>query len=474
MDRVTQELTWEHDAIINSSSDGLFVCDGSGRILRVNPASERINHASAAQLVGRDYLDAAQEGLVILPSAALEAIKTRRVVSLLQENRFGRKLISTATPVFDDLGTLIRVVVSERDITELDRLQRELEEQQAIGNHYRHQVEELQQGQADCQTMVARSPCMVQTIKQARKVSGVDSTILLLGESGVGKGLIADMIHKNSQRAGQPLVKINCGAIPETLIEAELFGYDKGAFTGATTNKPGQFELADKGTLFLDEIAELPLASQVKLLRFMEDGSVCRLGSRQRREVDVRILAATNRDLEAFVEQKKFRADLFYRLSVIPIKIPALRERRECLVPLIKKYIDFYAQRSKVRRRLSSEALDALTHYSYPGNVRELMNICERLIVMSDTEVIDVADLPQDVTAGADIAASYAPIPQDRPISLAQVLENVEKRVLQNARQRCRSQEEIARALGLSQPTVARKLHKYGIAAADQTKKSLS
>ncbi|MFK5925697.1 MAG: sigma 54-interacting transcriptional regulator, partial [Desulfuromusa sp.] len=248
MDRTIQELTWEYNAIIDSSSDGLFVCDGQGKILRVNPASERINHATAEQLVGKDYLDVAREGLVILPSAALEAIKKREQVSLLQENRFGRKLISTATPVFDDSGKLIRVVVSERDISEIDRLQHELEEQQAIGDQFRQQILELQQIQLKNHQVIAESPGMVKAIKQALKLSKVDSTVLILGESGTGKGLIADLIHQHSRRADQPIIKLNCGAIPETLIEAELFGYAKGAFTGAVNNKPGLLEVADGGT----------------------------------------------------------------------------------------------------------------------------------------------------------------------------------------------------------------------------------
>jgi len=463
MDRSIQELTWEHDAIIDSSSDGLFVCDGSGRILRVNPASQRINNASAEQLVGRDYLDVAKDGFVILPSAALEAIKRREVVSLLQENRYGLKLISTATPVFDDDGELIRVVVSERDITEVDHLQRELEEQQAIGDQFRHQVLELQLKHLDAQPIIARSPCMVKTLQLSIKLSEVDSTVLILGESGVGKGLVADLIHKNSRRADNPIIKINCGAIPETLIEAELFGYAKGAFTGAVGNKPGHLELADGGTLLLDEVAELPLASQVKLLRFMEDGIVTRLGSTSSRKVDVRILAATNRKLEQQVEAGLFRTDLFYRLSVIPLNVPALRERKECLVPLIRSYIDHFAQRSNTSKRLTAAALDVLVHYSYPGNVRELMNICERMVVMSDTEVIDVSDLPQDVVVVTDVESDLSAGHWPAEMSMEQILESVEKRVLTDACKHHRKQKDIAAALGMSQPTVARKLQKYGL-----------
>lgn len=463
MDRSIQELAWERDAIIDSSSDGLFVCDGSGRILRVNPASEKINHASAEQLVGRDYLDAAKDGLVILPSAALEAIKSRSVVSLLQENRFGRKLISTATPVFDDAGDLIRVVVSERDITEIDSLQRKLQEQQEIGEQYRHQVKELQLERFADRPVVAESACMDKVLKQATKVSEVDSTVLILGESGVGKGLVADLIHENSRRSGQPIIKINCGAIPETLIEAELFGYEKGAFTGASRSKPGQFELADGGTLFLDEIAELPLASQVKLLRFMEDGVVTRLGGTRSCTCDVRVLAATNRDLGQLVEQKLFREDLYYRLSVIPLHVPALRERKECLVPLIRSYVERFAVRSNTQKHLTSPALDALVHYNYPGNVRELMNICERLVVMTDGDVVDVGDLPQDVIVGSENLSGLPLSHWSNEMSMGQILDSVEKRVLVEASKRYRKQQEVAEALGMSQPTVARKLQKYGI-----------
>ncbi len=463
MDRKTQELNWEHDAIIDSSSDGLFVCDGKGVILRANPASERINRASAAQLVGRDYLDAAREGLVILPSAALEAIEKREQVSLLQENRFGRKLVSTATPVFDDTGELIRVVVSERDITETDRLQRQLEEQQLLGDQFRHQVLELQQQQLENQPIIAKSPCMVKTLKQALKLSEVDSTVLLLGESGVGKGLIADLIHQNSRRAARPIIKLNCGAIPETLIEAELFGYERGAFTGAVVSKPGFLEVADGGILFLDEIAELPRASQVKLLRFMEDGELTRLGATRSHKVDVRILAATHQNLQQMISAGSFRLDLYYRLSVIPLHIPALRDRQECLVTLIRTYIDQFCVRSTTRKRLSSAALDCLVRYPYPGNVRELMNICERLVVMSDTELIDVNDLPQAVIAGGDKGGRGIPGNWPSEMSMVQILDSVERQVLLETAQRLPRQQHIARDLGMSQPTVARKLHKYGI-----------
>ena len=457
-----QELARELDAIIDSSSDGLFVCDATGRILRVNPASARINNATPEQLEGRDYLDAANEGLVLLPSAALEAIKAKAQVSLLQESRSGRKLISTATPVFDDQHQLIRVVVSERDITEIERLKRDLEDQQELGAQFRRQISQLQREQLRGRDIIAVSPLMAATLKQARRLSQVDSTVLLLGESGVGKGLIADLIHVGSHRARQPMIKLNCGAIPESLIEAELFGYERGAFTGAVANKPGQLELADKGTVFLDEIAELPLSAQVKLLRFMEDGRLTRLGATKERQIDVRIIAATNRDLKQRVDNGLFREDLYYRLSVIPVQIPALRQRQECVVPLLNTYLHYFAERNGVRRQLTPPAVDLLCAYTWPGNVRELMNLCERLVVMSEGPLIDVNHLPAAVLSsgvvGSETATQWPPA-----MTMAQILASVEREVLHLAHKRYGRQCQIAEKLGMSQPTVARKLRHYGI-----------
>ena len=456
-----QELTRELDTIINSSSDGLWICDADAKVIRINPASERINNIQAREVVGCNMRDLVN-GRVFDRSATLEVLRTGSVVNLLQQ-REGRKLITTGTPVFDANQRIVRVVVSERDITEIDNLQRELEEQEAIKDQYRHQMLEMQQEELELRHIVAKSPSMTRALRQALKVSKVESTVLVLGESGVGKGLFADLIHKNSERAGKPLIKLNCGAIPESLIESELFGYDKGAFTGAQSGgKPGYFELADGGILFLDEIAELPLSSQVKLLRFMEDGCIMRLGSTRSRQVNVRILAATHRNLERMVEEGKFRLDLYYRLKVIPIYVPSLKERKECILPLILHYIEFYAKKHGSRKRLSRAACDTLLAYPFPGNVRELMNLCERLVVMSETEVIGVQDLPTDIAKG-DASELSALDGWPESMTLPQVVESTERALLAQALKVHGNQLVIAEVLGVSQPTIARKLKKYGL-----------
>ncbi|HSN93345.1 MAG TPA: sigma 54-interacting transcriptional regulator [Anaeromyxobacteraceae bacterium] len=461
--RAGEELARELEAIINSMSEGLWVSDGEGNVLRVNPASARLNALEPAAVVGRNMTEIVAEGLVER-SVTLEVIRTGKAMNMLQTRR-GRKLVVTGTPVRDGAGKLIRVVVNERDVTEIDSLQRHLEEQEAIRDRFRDEMLEMQIAKVESQRVIARSPAMQRALRQAIKVAGADSTVLVLGESGVGKGLFADLIHKYSARAQNPLVKVNCGSIPESLVEAELFGYEKGAFTGAQAKgKPGYFELAEGGTLFLDEIAELPLSSQVKLLRFLEDRRIARVGGISSREVNVRILAATHRDLQEMVDQGRFRLDLFYRLNVVPLTIPPLRERPECILPVLRHYVDHYAGKLGARRRLSRAATEVLLSYGWPGNVRELMNVCERLVVMSDTEVIDVGDLPPDVVAATSAGSPPAlPPALSDEATLAEALERTERAVLLRARLRHGNQTDMARALGVNQSTVARKLKRYGI-----------
>jgi len=457
-----QEAAREQDAIIDGMSDGLWVSDGDATVLRINPASARLNAVEPAQVVGRNMRDLVAEG-VFDRSVTLEVLRTGEPVDMLQTRR-GRKLVLTGTPVRDEAGRLIRVVVNERDVTEIESLQRTLEEQEAIKDRFKGEMLEMQIEMVESRRVIAKSPAMQKALRQAIKVSSADSTILILGESGVGKGLFADLIHKYSPRKEKPLVKVNCGAIPESLVEAELFGYEKGAFTGAQARgKAGYFEAAEGGTLFLDEVAELPLSSQVKLLRFLEDRRITRVGATASREVDVRILAATHRDLNQMVESGAFRLDLYYRLNVIPLVIPPLRERSECLLPALRHYVDLHAQRLGTRRRLSRAATDALLAYRWPGNVRELINLCERLVVMSDTEVIDLADLPPHLLGDADGTPAPAVTPWDGETTLEEALNRTERAVLLRARERYRRQTDMARALGVNQSTVARKLRRHGL-----------
>ncbi len=238
--------------------------------------------------------------------------------------------------------------------------------------------------------IIAESPSMKEVLEKAKRVSPFDTTVLITGESGTGKEVIARFIHKNSKRKDKEFIPINCGAIPDELLEAELFGYKKGAFTGATSDKKGIIEEADGGTLFLDEIGDLPLNLQVKLLRVLQEGEIKPIGSNKAKKVDVRFLAATNQDLEKLIKEGKFREDLYYRLNVIKIHIPPLRERKEDIIPLAKFFIKKYSTKYNIKPKLLSEkAISQLLSYNWPGNVRELENTIERAVLMTTGDIID-------------------------------------------------------------------------------------
>lgn len=454
-----QELSQELDAIISYSDDGLWICDGKGTILRINAASERMNMLRAADVIGRNIDELVASGEIDI-SVTRKVLKSRRRENILQRTRSGRKLILTGNPVFNAAGELIRVVVNERDITEIDALRVRLDNQVAKNDQMQRRMEELQIAELTSGEIIARSANFVRALQQARKVSQVDSAVLIQGESGSGKGVIANLIHKYSARADKPIIQVNCGAIPETLVESELFGYDKGAFTGAAPKgKPGYLELANGGVLFLDEVAELPIASQVKLLRFLEDGKVKRVGGTRIQVFDVRVICATHRNLKKMVAEGLFRLDLYYRLNVIPINVPPLREREACKLPLIQHYIKHFNTKLKAAKpqRLSRKAMEALLAYHYPGNVRELMNICERLVVMAESQRIDLADLPSTITTllppEIDLVKTGETLPQ--------IIAAVERRILSQAMETCGTQARAAKLLGINQSTIARKLKRH-------------
>lgn len=456
--RSFKELSRELAVILDTCHEGLWVYDGNANVLRINKAAERINNIRAEDYIGRNMNELVKTDLMER-SAALEVLAEKKSVNFLCVTRSGRKLIKSGIPIFDDEGVLIKIVVSERDITDVDEIQRKLEEQAAISSQFQHQILEMQQAKLASTQIIAKSPSMIRALQQALKVSQVESSVLILGESGVGKGLFADLIHLHSRREDKPLIKINCGAIPETLVESELFGHEKGAFTGATAAKPGHIELADGGILFLDEIAELPLASQVKLLRFLEDGNLTRLGGTKAKRVDVRIIAATHGDLEELVEKKLFRLDLYYRLNVIPLRIPPLRQRRECIIPLIQFYVELFSKRNGVKKRITNAAMDMLLAYDWPGNVRQLMNVCERILVMADGEVVDIQDLPQKII-GCHPAQDVYPT---ACMSLQQAMDSFERNLLVKTMEEHGNQYRAAEILGINQSTVARKLKRFGI-----------
>src|SRR5918992_5162152 len=257
--------------------------------------------------------------------------------------------------------------------------------------------------------IVGRSPVLAKVLDAVRRAAPTDATVLLLGESGVGKELVARAIHRNSKRAAQRFIQVNCAAIPEELIESELFGHEKGSFTGATEKQIGKFEQADRGTIFLDEVGDMSPKTQAKVLRVLQEGEVERLGSARTIKVDVRVIAATNKNLEEEIEKGSFREDLFFRLSVIPIVVPPLRERPEDIPLLVRHFMEGFSRENNMRpKRITQGAIDALQRYRWRGNIRELRNTIERLMIMSPGDVIRVDDLPAEVRAGEPSASRAA------------------------------------------------------------------
>ena len=306
--------------------------------------------------------------------------------------------------------------------------------------------------------IIARSSKMQEVLAIVERVAPTNSTVLLGGESGVGKDLIARCIHQQSRRASGPFVKINCAAIPENLLESELFGYEKGAFTGATTSKPGKFELADNGTIFLDEIGDVPGAIQVKLLRVLQEREFERLGGTKTHKVDVRLVAATNRDLRAALEQGTFREDLYYRLNVVPVNIPPLREHKEDIPDLVNHFLaSFSGQSGKTIQSVTPAALQLLVNFHWPGNVRELENIIERSVAFANGPMLDAADIHLDIVPGAAPAAR-AFLPE------GMTLEQWEDEMLREALRRANgNKSQAARLLGLSRNALRYRLTKIGV-----------
>jgi len=303
--------------------------------------------------------------------------------------------------------------------------------------------------------IIGESPGMRKVFSLVDKVSATDSTVLILGESGTGKELIASTVHYQSSRKGRQLIKVNCAALPEGLIESELFGHERGAFTGAVKRKPGRFELAHGGTIFLDEIGDLPLSTQAKILRVIQQRQFERIGGTVTLTVDVRIIAATNKNLEEEVKTGRFREDLFYRLNVIPVTLPPLRERKEDLPALIEFFMDRYSKKLSKNVRFSKDAVDLLMAYDYPGNVRELENIIERYVTLSSGEVIDKDELPSLIVNDKHFSKN---------LSLSDVTAEAEKahiiRVLKTAKG---NRTKASEMLGISRKTLWEKMNTYGI-----------
>ncbi|EOO66253.1 MULTISPECIES: sigma-54 interaction domain-containing protein [Bacillus cereus group] len=427
--------------------DEIFVTDDKGIVVRVNSMCERHYQLSAKELVGKHVKELQKEG-IFYPSATLEVIEKKRPVELVQTTKSGEYLHVRTRPVFDDEGNLRRVISYSRDLTELYQLRQKVEEMDNQLKTYKKELRETYEHEG----LIFKSIAMQKIIETIKKVSVVDSTVLVLGETGVGKSRLVRHLHEVSHRKNESFYEINCAALPTNLIESELFGYSGGSFTGANREgKKGLLESAHKGTLFLDEIGEMPLEIQAKLLQVLQEKTFRPIGGRELKKVDVRIVAATNRDLSTMVKQGTFRKDLYYRLNVIPISIPPLRERTEDILPLIYHYLQHFNKKYGRDVKLAPSTLQIFVGYPWEGNNREIENVIERIVITAD-DFVTVEDLP--------LSMQEATVEQSGQ-SLYRMLEEVERNIILKAYKTYGSSYKVAEFLQISQSAATRKIKKF-------------
>ena len=449
----------ELEDIFNSSYDEIFVIDGNGSTNRINKVGESYYGVPVKTLLGKNVNDLEKSGF-FNPSVARIVLQDKKRVTMTQSTKSGKHLIVTGNPTFNEKGEITRVVVNSRDISELLNLKKQLENTEQLVESYRQQLLKLSQEKARSSKLIAESPQMKRVLEMVDKVAQVDSTVLIMGESGVGKGVLATRLHKLSKRSEGPFITINCGAIPENLLESELFGYEGGAFTGARKEgKKGLLELANSGTVFLDEITELPLGLQVKLLQVIHEKKLIRIGGNKYVDVNIRFVAATNRDIRRMVVEGLFREDLYYRLNVIPIIIPPLRYRQEDIPVLVDYYFEKLNSKYQTNKNFTSEALEVLKNYNWPGNVRELENLVERLLVTREDNEIGVSHLPDYIFEGKSRFPNRIYVLDIYP--LKEATEDLEKQLMIMAYSRYKNTYKMAKALEINQSTVVRKIQKY-------------
>lgn len=386
---VYNDIELDLHTILESCREVIFVSDKSGKALRVSKSWRELFYSEGEAFFQKGVFQVEKEG-IITPSATRLVMEQEEHVQIIQETKNGRTLMVTGMPIKDKNGEIQRIVSISEDITELHTLKKKLSAEKVKNKRLNERLYD-----STLPSLIFNSEAMNSVMWTVLKIAPVDSTVLITGESGVGKEIIAEYIHRWSNRSGQPFIKINCGSIPENLLESELFGYVKGAFTGATEEgKKGLFEEAHGGTIFLDEIGEIPVALQVKLLRVLQEQEVRRIGSTSSKKIDVRVIAATNRHLETEIKEGNFREDLFYRLHVVPLYIPPLRDRLDDLLQLVLHFTDTFNRKLNSTKFFSPESINQFYRYNWPGNVRELQNIMERTMVMADTNYIEPQHLP--------------------------------------------------------------------------------
>ncbi|HAE62120.1 MAG TPA: transcriptional regulator [Eubacteriaceae bacterium] len=451
-----RELLLEIGAVMESTPDAIYTIDSNGIILRFNSMLAKILGVDTSKILGKNLKDL-KEGGIFPESVALMCLEQKKEITLTQTLDDNKHVMISSYPMFKD-DDVVFVVTKIRDMTELVEMKNELEQIKRLSSNYYRELKLLRK-MTESSDIIAQSDAMKNVIDLAQRVAQVDTTVLISGESGTGKEVIAKIIHGEGKRKDGPFIKINCGAIPENLLESELFGYAEGSFTGASKKgKPGLFEVATGGTLLLDEIGDLPFLLQVKLLRVLQDSEFYRVGDVKATKTDVRVIAATNRNLEEMVKKGLFREDLYYRLNVVQITIPPLRERKSDIIPLIYHFISKFNEKYSFNKNINSDSVEMLLEYHWPGNVRELENTIENMLVLSPTNSLSSDTIPKSISEKVELAHGHKENAKSN--TLGTLVASYEKKIINDALERSKDMEEAAKFLGVHRTTLLRKLKK--------------
>ncbi|MEG2148199.1 MAG: sigma 54-interacting transcriptional regulator [Clostridiales bacterium] len=442
--------------IIDNIEEEIFITDEYGFIQFLNPHAEKVCGIKLRDIIGSHVEDLEKQG-IISSSISKEVFKYNKTCNKLMEMHTGHAVVATGIPLYNKSGKLINVLVSSKDVAEIRDILTHLQDVTTELGQKDLQIEELKKKVITQDNYVLQSSPMQEVEKSILKVAPTDATVLIDGESGAGKEIVAELLYKLGSRSDKPFVKINCGMIPEHLLESEFFGYEPGAFTGASkTGKKGKIEIANGGTLFFDELGEMPLSLQAKILEFLQDRNIVRVGGMKRIPVDVRVIAATNRNLIEMVREGTFRGDLYYRLNVMPIHVSPLRERSEDILPLTRMFLQKYNARYGKSKTIAPSVLTYFIHYKWPGNVRELMHTIERLLIISDGDVITMDSVNK-------VFAYDEPMAEENNItSLKLAKQTMELAMVKKAYETYRSSYKAAEALGVTQPAVMKILKRSG------------
>lgn len=456
----------ELDAILSASKDNIVITDGEGIVLKASPNCLEVYGVNYQDILGKTVFDLEKEN-IFSPSITIKVLKEKKELQIMQLTKANRTVLATGMPVFDEDGSIVRVISFSYDLTEIEELKENFDQLQMRMGQFETQYEELRYKGENEEGIVLKSKAIRRIWKLVQRISKSEATVVFLGESGVGKTVFARALHNWSERLHENFIEVDCSSIPDSLFESEMFGFEAGSFTGAhKRGKQGLIELSEGGTLFLDEIGELPLVVQSKLLKVLQEKMVTRVGGLKPRKINFRLIASTNQNLEEMVKKGQFRQDLYYRLNVIPIEIPPLRERKEDIAILIQHYVKEFNEKYGTKKHLVPLVTEQLVAYNWPGNVRELKNMIERIMLTSDQNAVNSSNLPLAVQQKFEETTQElfdSTINSDEHMSFKESIVNLEKRWLKRAYRQSKTTYEMAKYLGVSQSTVVRKLQKYNL-----------